>query len=175
MKRILSLLLSVVMLVSAMSLVDFSAFAGTYEDYEYTVSADNSVQITKYNGSANTLVIPSAIDGKAVRSIGYEAFAYCNSLTSVVIPDSVTSLADWSFYGCMNLASVTIGGGVKSISNSAFSCCINLKNITIPRNVSSIGSAVFLSCNFLSSINVVSDNNYFSSIDGVLFNKIKLQ
>ena len=33
MKRILSLLLSVVMLVSAMSLVDFSAFAGTYEDY----------------------------------------------------------------------------------------------------------------------------------------------
>ena len=72
MKRILSLLLSVVMLVSAMSLVDFSAFAGTYEDYEYTVSADNSVQITKYKGSANALVIPSAIAGKAVRSIGYK-------------------------------------------------------------------------------------------------------
>ena len=30
---------------------------------------------------------------------------------------------------------------------------------------------VFLSCKNLSSINVVSDNNYFSSIDGVLFNK----
>lgn len=69
MKKIFSLLLSVVMLISIVSLVDFSACAGTYGDYEYTVGAGNTVQITKYKGSENAIKIPSAIDGKKVKSV----------------------------------------------------------------------------------------------------------
>lgn len=52
------------MLISIVSLVDFSAFAGTCGDYEYTVGAGNTVQITKYKGSENAIKISSAIDGK---------------------------------------------------------------------------------------------------------------
>lgn len=69
MKKIFSLLLSFVMLISIVSLVDFSACAGTYGDYEYTVGAGNTVQITKYKGCENAIKIPSAIDGKKVKSV----------------------------------------------------------------------------------------------------------
>ncbi|MBR2337421.1 MAG: leucine-rich repeat protein, partial [Clostridia bacterium] len=43
-------------------------------------------------------------------SIGNYAFRYCDSLTSVVIGDSVTSIGDDAFYNCPSLTSVYYKG-----------------------------------------------------------------
>lgn len=48
-----------------------------------------------------TSVIPNS-----VTSIGYCAFQYCTSLTSIEIPNSVTSIGEWAFYNCTGLTSV---------------------------------------------------------------------
>lgn len=175
MKKIFSLLLSFVMLISVVSLVDFSACAGTYGDYEYTVSAGNTVQITKYKGSENAIKIPSAIDGKAVTGIGESAFYFCDGLTSVIIPNSVTSIGEWAFYGCLSLTSVAIPNSVTSIGSSAFSCCKNLASVTIGNGLASVDSSVFSTCKNLTQIDVSNDNKNFASIGGVLFNKNKTE
>ena len=70
--------------------VAVNAGAEVYGDFEYSVSGDTA-EITKYKGSASTLVIPSEIDGKKVTGIGRMAFASCTTLTDVTIPDSVTA------------------------------------------------------------------------------------
>ena len=44
--------------------------------------------------SVTKAVIPGKIDGIDVTSIGQSAFADCDSLTSVIIPDSVTSIGN---------------------------------------------------------------------------------
>lgn len=46
----------------------------TYGDYEYEVKDDNTVTITKYEGSDINVIIPNTIDGKSVTSIGDWAF-----------------------------------------------------------------------------------------------------
>ena len=119
-----------------------------------------------YCNSLTSITIPDS-----VTSIGNGTFYYCKSLTSVTIPDSVTSIGGSAFYYCKSLTSITIPDSVTSIGDSAFYYCKSLTSITIPDSVTSIGKCAFCDCTSLAAINVSSDNQYYTSVDGILFNK----
>ena len=84
--------------------------------------------------------------------IGSYAFSGCSSLTSIVIPDSVTSINVGTFSGCSSLASIVIPDSVTSIGEEAFSECSGLTSIVIPDSVTSIGERAFSGCSSLTSI-----------------------
>ena len=85
-------------------------------------------------------------------SISDSVFGQCSSLTSIVIPNSVTSIGSSVFYGCTGLTSVTIPDSVTSIGLGAFSSCSSLTSITIPASVTSLGNDVFEGCSSLTEI-----------------------
>ena len=102
------------------------------------------------------------------------------SETSYTIPNSVTSIEESAFYSCTGLTSITIPNSVTSIGKWAFQDCTGLTSITIPNSVTGIGVGpfgveAFDGCSNLTSINVASGNNYYSGINGVLFNKKKTE
>ena len=121
-------LLGVVTLMAMAIICIISAGAETYGDYTYRVLSDGTVEITKYNGSAAVLEIPSAIGGKKVTVIGDEAFFNCTSLTSVTIPDNVTSIKSYAFWNCTSLTSVAIPDSVISMGKNVFVETPLLKN-----------------------------------------------
>ena len=61
-----------------------------------------------------------------VTSIGDSAFAWRDSLTSIIIPNSVTSIGDEAFYHCDSLTSIIIPSSVTSIGELAFFGCSGL-------------------------------------------------
>ena len=54
------------------------------------------------------------------------AFAGCTSLTSIVIPNSVTSIGEFAFERCSKLTSIYIPSSVTSIGSNAFLFCTSL-------------------------------------------------
>ena len=189
MKKVISLFLSITMLLSIVSVVDFSAFAAVKtgkcgDNVKYSLDTSTGVLTISgtgemkdyYNRNSPFLEnsnIKSVIIGNSVTSIGYGAFYGCTRLTSVTIGDSVTSIEFYAFYGCTRLTNVTMPDSVRSIGNSAFEGCTSLTSVTIGNSVTSIGYDAFEGCISLKSIEISDNNKNYSSVDGVLFNKDK--
>lgn len=149
MKRVLSLGLVMTIMICAL-LTFMPVTAETYGDLSYENCGDH-IEITDCSESAVSVDIPAKIDNLPVTVIGDESFSFCGNLISVNMPDSVTRIGDRAFYYCSSLTSVKIPDKVTSIGNNAFSGCGRV------------------------NIDASSQNNVYSSIDGVLFNKAKTQ
>ena len=83
----------------------------------------------------------------------------------------VTKIDGLAFYNDTNMASVYIPETITSINTGAFMGCVNLKSISIPKNVNYIADTAFLNCSNLKEITVNKDNQFYTSIDGNLYNK----
>lgn len=88
------------------------------------------------------------------------------------VPSGVKTIGDSAFVGA-EISSITLPSGLETIEITAFWQCSGFSSITIPASVKEIGHAAFVLCNDLTSISVNSSNKYFSSKNGVLFDKNK--
>ena len=70
----------------------------------------------------------------------------CTSLTSVLLPASVTKISSNMFGGCTSLKSVSAAGPIDSIGKSAFENCSSLTDIDFQGTLTSIGSSAFKGC-----------------------------
>lgn len=121
---------------------------------------------------------------KSVTSIGELTFFNCNELTNIdahrdntqyTSVDGVLFSKDMSslykFPAKKNQTKYQIPVHVKTIDRDAFKDCSILTNIRIPSSVTKIGDYAFMGCIGLESINVIEDNSYYTSVDGILFSK----
>jgi parallel beta-helix repeat protein len=111
-------------------------------DFTYT-SDGSKVTITGYVGSGGNVIIPAKIDGLPVEIIGEESFYWCQSMTSVTIPDGLTTIGQSAFFGCTGLTSVIIPDSVTTIGASAFTTCSALTSVRIGNGITTIGNNVF--------------------------------
>jgi hypothetical protein len=91
------------------------------------------------------------------------------NLGSIILPVSTKSIDDFAFRGCLGLNSVTLSKALLNIDSNAFTSCKNLEHIFIPETVELIYEQAFIECSALFEVDP--NNRYFTSIDGVLYNK----
>lgn len=125
--------------------------------------------------------------------IGKGAFRGCHELVSINIPPKVTKIEDDVFNGCFGLTDIKFHSHLTYIGKSAFSFCSKLSDIRLPENLthigedaffhsgmrsvyipeklSFIGENVFTGCEKLESFTVSGKNRFFTTREGVLFDK----
>ena len=101
----------------------------------------------------------------------YDAVKEWQNVEQVVLEEGITSVGDYMFYECPNLKSVKIADSVTKIGREVFSGCISLENMYIPQNVRTIGEYAFFGNEKLENIEVAEDNAFYSSLDGILYNR----
>ena len=109
----------------------------------------------------------------SVASIGASAFAGCDNLASVKLPKGLQRLGYQLFSGCKSLASIDIPDSVTNIDYETFSDCSSLTSVVLPVSITAIQYDAFIGCYGLVSIEAPENTKYYSSENGILFDKDK--
>ncbi len=103
--------------------------------------ADVSICITAYEGTAETLFVPSQIDSYPVKTIGKKAFLGNRYMRHIIFPDTIETVGDW-----------------------ALSRCYGLQKITIPKRDITFGRQVFQKSNHLNDISIEGNDGSYDRL-----------
>lgn len=98
--------------------------------YNITTKAQTAaVSPSEDRSYSGDITIPSTVEYEGVvcnvTAIANYAFAYCQQITSISLPNSVQSIGSWAFASCSNM-SIYLSNNIKSFGGYAFTNCENL-------------------------------------------------
>ena len=167
-KRILSILLAALMLLSAVPLgmVDTAyaaaalasgkcgdsatwtldstgtlTISGTGATYNYDMDDDGN-SAAPWCTKARIQRVNKVVVNSGITELGYSMFSNCTQLTSVSLPGGLKRIGSCLFLGCTRLSAITIPSSVTTIESNAFTHCDSIAAITLPGGLRTMGDAV---------------------------------
>ena len=151
-------------------------FSGAVLEIPEFYQGKKVVEIGRLSGDASLDEIEKIVLPQSVKKIGNYVFYGMSNLAEIVVSDEAVleHIGDQAFANCSSLTEYALPATVKTVGEEAFIGCSALTEFTVGANAESIGINTFLGCEALTAINVDAENLYYSSRDGVLFDKDKI-
>lgn len=151
---------------SATKIKQHAFFGNEHLEKAYIGSSITSLGIACFEATPLTEV---HFEGTSQLEISAEAFRDCSSLTTVDFGSrQITALRSMTFASCASLTSFVIPNTVTEIEGEVFTST-GISNLNIPASVSNITSNP--ATRSLQSYTVDSENPYFKAVNDVLFSK----
>lgn len=109
-----------------------------------------------YNMVATSVILTSG------DTIPEEMFAFCDTLQSIQLPNSVARIGNSAFHKCTSLRSIDLPSELEAIGDYAFFDCSTLTDLDIPDSVTLIGELAFSKCSSLITISLPAGTNSVS-------------
>lgn len=172
MKKTVSIILALLMLVSVFSIITVSAdekeapkYQGKVGDCDYAfyessrklvikngtniapeINPENYNPIYPWDDWNEKYDIESVYIEKGIKTIGECAFDFLYCLEHVYLPDTLETIGEHAFEDCENLRKITLPQKLKTIGDSAFFMSGLRGSIIIPKSVTYIGPSAFANC-----------------------------
>ena len=114
------------------------------------------------------VVVPSVLDGHKVTALGDRAFAQCNGLTAIDLPDSLLTIGVDAFRGTA-LKSIAFPPSVVRVLNNAFTGS-QIERVALNLCKDVHGSS-FAACPQLKEVDVSDKNESYQSVGGALYTR----
>lgn len=144
MKKILSLCLAIVTLLSCVCVVNASEIITSTENPEFSYEVKNGeAWLTNYTGTATELTLPTTLDGYNV--VGISEMSFCNNKTvvSLTIPGTIKTIGQMSMSYWSALEKVVLEEGVETIGWESFFYCKSLSEVDLPDSLKKIDAFAF--------------------------------
>lgn len=126
---------------SAVKEIPDYAFYGSSLEAVTIPAAVTSIGASAFEGNTG-LASVTFEEGSELKSIGDEAFKYCQSLTSITLPDGASVMGSRVFYSCDSLTEATLPS-VTSLGSETFWLCLKLTKVAFGENATTTGDYTF--------------------------------
>lgn len=180
-KKTLSIVISLLLIISTFAMADFSAFAKS-KDFEYYPGDNNGIMVASYKGNKAKLTIPKKIGNKKVTVL---SGINNNKVKEITIGENIIHIEDFAFMDAKELEKITVNKNNKNYSSKngilydkkgtkliAYPSAKVGKKFTAPKKVKSIGNNAFINNKYLESVNISTAKNVGA---GIFFNCKKLK
>lgn len=129
-------------------------FYACYEYGDWTMAdmEDGTWSAWRYNGSDETVTIPTTYNDAPVKQVGVWAFWNNTTLKHVIIPEGITIINENCFMGCENLEIADLPSHLDVFGNQIFSDCSSLKRCVVPDGITELEYRQFDNCTSLEEV-----------------------
>ncbi|MCC8073758.1 MAG: leucine-rich repeat protein [Clostridiales bacterium] len=163
MKKILSVILSLVILVTTIGGFATTAQAATRSGTtgDLTWSLDTSTGIFTLSGTGYSANYTNSFTSTL------PWYSYKSYIKYVVVEDGVVGLGDYLFNSCSSIKTIEIPDSVDTIGNGCFRKCTSLTSVTLPSGCSWFYSSIFYGCSALKWV-IMPETNLTDDYAGTL-------
>ncbi|MBQ7596819.1 MAG: leucine-rich repeat protein [Clostridia bacterium] len=160
-KKALSVVLTVVILLTAAPMSDFAGLELNIDwlNFDWLDLSTKSYALSSGGscGSNATYTFDSSTGTLTISGTGSvteDAFKLCSEIKRLIVNDGITAIGIGAFFKCTGLTEVSLPDTLTSIEGSAFESCTGLIEISIPDSVKTISSFAFENCTALTGVHI---------------------
>lgn len=122
---------------------------GSFDEFAYFTGLTKLEQAFS-NSSITSIVVPDTVSSM----VDNGPFKGCQELVRVILPEGLRNISSYAFYGCKKLSEINIPSSVSVIGEWAFRNCAALREIYLPEGLTEIPGNLFQDCSSLTRCNI---------------------